>query len=95
MHKCKIMHRDFKSLNVLIDKNDNVKVIDFGESKEIDPHSIKKDYEYLDVPRDEMSSNFSSGTPDVGTKPFMAPEMITKSISSPAMDLWGLGCILY
>ena len=42
-----------------------------------------------------MSSDYSSGTPDVGTDFFMAPEMRTKSISSPAMDLWGLGCTLY
>ena len=42
-----------------------------------------------------MSSNYSSGTPEVGTLFYTAPEIITKSISSPAMDLWGLGCTLY
>ena len=36
MHKCKMMHRDFKPDNVLIDKNKNIKIIDFEETKEFE-----------------------------------------------------------
>lgn len=35
-HESGVCHRDLKSENILIDKNDDVKVIDFGLSKHLD-----------------------------------------------------------
>ena len=35
MHDKKIMHRDLKPLNIMLDKQYNVKVIDFGDARKI------------------------------------------------------------
>ena len=31
----------------------------------------------------------------VGTALYISPEMLDENISSPGMDLWALGCIIY
>ena len=35
MHSKGVMHRDLKSLNLLVDRNLNVKVADFGEARDM------------------------------------------------------------
>ena len=36
MHSCEIVHRDLKSLNILMDENYNVKICDFGLARKFD-----------------------------------------------------------
>ena len=36
LQKNGIMHRDLKPLNIMLDKNYNIKVIDFGDAKHIE-----------------------------------------------------------
>jgi serine/threonine protein kinase len=35
MHSKNYLHRDLKSLNLLVDRNYNIKIADFGESRDI------------------------------------------------------------
>ena len=36
MQKENVMHRDLKPLNIMLDKNYNMKVIDFGDARRVD-----------------------------------------------------------
>jgi serine/threonine protein kinase len=36
MQKENVMHRELKPLNIMLDKNYNMKVIDFGDARRVD-----------------------------------------------------------
>lgn len=104
-----IAHRDMKPGNIMIDQNDYIKIIDFGEAKIVDKY---KDEEQViqHIKKQETFSDDSSffgrmksmrgkrekseGT-FVGTALYVAPEMLESNQSSFYTDLWALGCIIY
>jgi len=75
-----IAHRDIKPENILIDVNYHLKITDFGTSKFMD--------EVLDEPKED-------GASFVGSNEYVSPEVLANKESSPASDLWALGCIIY
>ncbi|KAH0787878.1 TKL family protein kinase [Histomonas meleagridis] len=79
LHDQNIIHRDLKSLNVLLD-NDYLPVIcDFGASK------------LLDIDSDEPTSP----TNRVGTLAWMAPELFTNSTFSNKVDVYSFAVLLW
>ena len=53
LHSCNIMHRDLKPSNILIDSNCNIKVCDFGLSR----NQIDKRDVYKEVSKIKMAQN--------------------------------------
>ena len=80
-HRQGVIHRDIKPGNVLIDRQGQVKVADFGLAK------IRVTSEELPQTR----SNLALGTPD-----FVAPEMLSSPASvDHRADLYAIGVMLY
>ncbi|MBP9726692.1 MAG: protein kinase [Gammaproteobacteria bacterium] len=81
LHDQSILHRDLKSLNVLLDNQMNAKLSDFGLSKE-----VKK----------ETGSTMTSAQPAVGSILWMAPELFKRGAKHDNLsDIYALGIVFW
>lgn len=89
MQKQGVMHRDLKPLNIMLDKNYNVKVIDFGDARKVN--------EELDEEEDdaEGAPNMLRRGTFVGTVNYQSPEVINEDEQGLPIDTWALGNILF
>ncbi|CAH1169988.1 unnamed protein product [Phaedon cochleariae] len=76
LHENKIVYRDLKLDNLLLDTEGYVKIADFGLCKE------------------GMGYGDKTGT-FCGTPEFLAPEVLTETSYSRAVDWWGLGVLIF
>ncbi|KAL7504065.1 hypothetical protein ACHAXN_005163 [Cyclotella atomus] len=92
MHERKFVHRDLKSSNLLITKNFQVKLADFGLARCLDdgnPRMISSDA------RDRDYSNEGEFTNKVITLWYRPPELLLgETRYGTAVDIWSAGCIL-
>lgn len=88
MHLLKLIHRDIKIENVLIDSHENFKLCDFGSvSSPLGPATTQQEFQIL-------SHDILYHT----TPQYRAPEMIDLTRRLPIAencDIWALGCFLY
>ncbi|KAK5577669.1 hypothetical protein RB653_002613 [Dictyostelium firmibasis] len=79
LHKHQILHRDIKPSNLILDKSENLKLIDFGSSIIVE-----------DGDSDTKESSFAI----TGTHTHMAPEVKKLHKSTKKSDVWSLGCTI-
>jgi serine/threonine protein kinase/TolB-like protein len=86
-HENGVVHRDFKSPNVIITPEGRAKVLDFGLAKP--------------VAEREPEATTQTATPltapgvVVGTLAYMAPEQLRGKPADARSDIWALGVVLY
>ena len=82
LHSRNIVHRDIKSLNIFLTKDNSARVGDLGASRRLCP--VTNDV------LDELNPQDKVGTPF-----YLAPELWNDEQCSKATDVWAIGCILY
>jgi eukaryotic-like serine/threonine-protein kinase len=79
LHTNAVVHRDIKPSNVFVDKNGNVKLLDFGIAKILD----------------EASSEVTRGSSLAFTPEYAAPEQVVGDHTTTVTDVYALGVLLY
>jgi serine/threonine protein kinase len=79
MHKRGVVHRDLKPENVMVDDDDNIKLIDFGIA-------MKEDARRLTF----VNLSSTLGTPD-----YISPEQVKGQRGDQRSDIYALGIMLY
>lgn len=110
MHMLGIIHRDLKPENILLNNEWHILITDFGSSKMLPRPPLLPGNFYFAFNFDLFIKNFDflltevddscDGAPTrrssfVGTAQYVSPEILTDKRSSPASDLWAIGCVLY
>ena len=81
-HLAGLIHRDMKPANLLVDKEDNVHVLDLGLAR------------FTDEKRTSLTLTYDENV--LGTADYLAPEQARNSHNVDARaDIYGLGCTLY
>ncbi|MGA9303958.1 MAG: protein kinase, partial [Candidatus Sulfotelmatobacter sp.] len=86
-HENDVIHRDLKSGNVMLNRDGQIKLLDFGLSK------IQRRSE---LPSSLQSpETLDSSDTIVGTPPYWAPEVLKHRPSDTRSDIWSFGVLLY
>jgi serine/threonine-protein kinase len=79
MHKHGIVHRDLKPENVMVNEQDQVKLIDFG----------------IAMKEDARRLTFVTVSPVLGTPDYIAPEQVQGKRGDQRSDMYALGIMFY
>jgi len=80
VHSAKVLHRDLKPGNLLVNKNCDLKICDFGLARGVDA---------ADPASQQVLTEY------VVTRWYRAPELLVENETyGPAIDIWSVGCIL-
>jgi TolB-like protein/Tfp pilus assembly protein PilF len=80
-----LVHRDLKTVNVMIDSGDRVKVLDLGLARWL-PDAAG---------REASAASVSETRVPAGTLEYMAPEVLLGAPADGRSDLWSLGVLLF
>ncbi|MPY57049.1 serine/threonine-protein kinase [Streptomyces spongiae] len=81
-HRARVLHRDVKPGNILLDRSGRVVLTDFGIAT-------------MEDPGDDANTHLTRSGQLVGSLDYLAPERAQGHDPGPASDIWALGATLY
>ena len=78
------IHRDLKPGNIRLNRDGQVKILDFGLAKMTEPFDENAD-----------TVNLTTSVSVSGTLPYMAPELLRAEDADARADIWAAGAVLY
>jgi Tol biopolymer transport system component len=96
-HDKGIIHRDLKPANIMLTGAGQVKVVDFGLAKALDPTGGAAGRGVDDDPIGSPTTTGERTVPGVilGTAAYMSPEQARGKPVDKRSDIWAFGCVLY
>jgi serine/threonine-protein kinase len=86
-HEHGLIHRDIKSSNIMVTREGDLKVLDFGLAKRVHPSTLQRLSE---------SDSFTQEHGIVaGTIHYLAPDVLRGERPSVWSDIWALGVLIY
>ncbi len=91
-HRHGIVHRDIKPSNVALNQRNEVKVLDFGLAKNVEPNSLET---RRIEPDDGHSATHTLEGVIIGTPSYLSPEQALGLTVDKRSDLFSIGSLLY
>ena len=83
-HRETVIHRDLKPGNIRLNRDGQLKILDFGLAKMTEPFDENAD-----------TVNLTASMSVSGTLPYMAPELLRAENADTRADIWAAGAVLY
>ena len=83
-HGRHVLHRDLKASNVLVTRDDRIKVVDFGIARPLDAGGVE-----------QRTEGHTGRSCIAGTPAYMAPEVLRGEPADVRSDIWSIGVLLY
>ncbi len=83
-HEKGVVHRDLKPQNIILAAQGQVKVVDFGLAKVMQPGSDA-----------DATVTMTDTDAQAGTLPYMSPEQLRSGAADARSDIWSAGAVLY
>jgi hypothetical protein len=90
-HERGIIHRDLKPSNVMLRRDGQVKVLDFGMAKALEGETGEEETENSPT----LSAMATRAGVLLGTAAYMSPEQAQGKRVDRRADIWAFGCVLY
>jgi serine/threonine protein kinase/Tol biopolymer transport system component len=93
-HEKGVIHRDLKPANIALTRDGNVKVLDFGLAKAMEPPSGTP-IDLANSPTITSPAMMTGVGMILGTAAYMSPEQSRGHTVDKRTDIWAFGCVLY
>ena len=93
-HDKGVVHRDLKPANIKVTPEGQVKVLDFGLAKALDPDAVGAGFNRPDTMSPTLSVHATYAGVILGTAAYMSPEQAKGKAVDRRADIWAFGVVL-
>ena len=94
-HERDIIHRDLKPANIKVNPDGQVKVLDFGLAKALNPQDLETPGPQDLSASPTLTAQMTSPGVILGTAAYMSPEQARGQEADQRSDIWSFGVVLY